>query len=330
MLTKAWDRNAPWLVLLTPLEALFTWAARRRRQGYVNGAKPVYRAPVPVIIVGNISVGGVGKTPLTIFLAQLLREQGYQPGIVSRGYGAGATDFPFAVTADSVPAEAGDEPVLIAQRSDCPVVIDPQRPRAVEYLLAQHPEVNVILSDDGLQHYALARDIEIAVVDGSRGLGNSRCLPAGPLREPPERLQEVDFVVVNGDGSAAIDGFTMKVRSGALVNLASGEQVNLQDWQGRSVHAVAGIGNPERFFAGLTAAGLQVQSHPFKDHHPFVAADLNFTGPLPVIMTEKDAVKCRAFAGPEHWYLRIDAELEPAFAEQLLQRLESVKIQIKI
>ena len=324
VLTKAWDRKAPWLALLTPLEMLFKWAQQRRRQSYLKGAKPVYRAPVPVIIVGNISVGGVGKTPLTIYLAELLRAEGYYPGIVSRGYSAGSKHFPLSVTANTSPLEAGDEPVLLAKRSGCPVVIDPQRPRAVTHLLADHPQCNVIISDDGLQHYPLARDIEIAVVDGSRGVGNGRCLPVGPLREPPERLASVDFVIVNGENSQQIAGFNLQTKVVALVNLVTGEQACLQDWQGKQVNAIAGVGNPQRFFDGLSAAGIQVQPKAFKDHHPFVAADLAFNNGLPVIMTEKDAVKCQPFATADHWYVRIDAEPELAFTEQLLQRMQQL------
>jgi tetraacyldisaccharide 4'-kinase len=229
------------------------------------------------------------------------------------------------VRADSDPHEVGDEPVLLAQRLGCPVVVGPRRARAARRLLEDH-DVNIVVSDDGLQHYALRRDIEIAVLDGARGVGNGMLLPAGPLREPRSRLRKVDLVVINGGGGG--EGVRMDLLPDAVRRLDGSESRPLAAFAGHAVHAVAGIGHPERFFEGLRAAGLRALPHPFADHHRFRPEDIIFPDNGDVVMTEKDAVKCRAFAGPGHWYLTVQASLEPAAGmrlDDLLQRLPPAK-----
>lgn len=316
-LEQAWYRPGSWSRCLLPLAWLYGAIARRRRQRLAG--EGAYRAPVPVIVVGNIAVGGTGKTPLICALAEHLRAAGWRPGIVSRGYGGKARHYPLQVRGDSQAAEVGDEPLLLARRSGCPVVVDPVRSRAVAALLAGG-DCDLVLSDDGLQHYALARDIEIAVIDAARGLGNGLLLPAGPLREPPSRLQEVDFIVANG--GAWPGGVHMSLKPTALVQLGTGLRCPLDAWSaGRRVHAVAGIGNPGRFFATLSGLGFELTTHPQPDHHAFTAADLSFGDDLPVIMTEKDAVKCTGFAAPHHWYLEVASELPESFLAALDERL---------
>ena len=301
--------------LLRPLEAAFRQAVQLRQRAYREGRKPVERLPVPVIVVGNLTVGGTGKTPLTIWLADFLKSQGYRPGIISRGYGGSAQSQPLAVAPDADPTQAGDEPVLIARRTGCPVYIFPKRAAAGRALLAA-TDCGIIIADDGLQHYALARDIEIAVVDGARGFGNGHCLPAGPLREPPERLQSVDLVVYSG--MAPENGFGMTLDGGEAVNLRD-ETLRrpLGTFAGQPLRALAGIGNPARYFEHLRRFGLEFEAREFPDHHRFGPDDLAFAGDLPLLMTEKDAVKCRALARPEHWYVPVEARLPVAFGENL-------------
>lgn len=322
-LERAWYGTTRPLAPLGLVEWLFMRIARQRRAGYACGDKPVYRAPVPVIVVGNITVGGTGKTPFTLWLLAQLRSQGYKPGVISRGYGAKAAQYPCEVGPSSAAAQVGDEPLMLVQRSGCPLVIDPLRARAAAYLLKHH-DCDIIISDDGLQHYALARDLEIAIIDAQRGLGNRRCLPVGPLREPPSRLAEVDYVVVNGDAlSGGTDDFgvgaghRMLLQPGGLRYL-DGAAADLLP---QRVHAVAGIGNPQRFFATLTQLGYEVVPHPFPDHRAFRSQDLEFGDSLPLLMTEKDAVKCRAFASHNRYYLPVDARLPQAFTDDLLGRI---------
>ncbi len=322
-LVDAWYARARWPMLLYPAGLLFAWLARRRRAAFLSGRRQIYRAPVPVIVVGNISVGGTGKTPLVIALARALRDAGYRPGIVSRGHGARARGFPLVVRADHEAREVGDEPLLLARSSGCPVVIDPDRPAAVRLLLSQF-DCNVVLSDDGLQHYAMARDIEIAVIDGARGLGNGLPLPAGPLREPPSRLAQVDFVVSNGEprGPGIPQGATvMGLEPRQLHNMVSEALRPLGDVAGRQVHAVAGIGNPERFFATLGQLGFAIIAHAFADHHDFTPEDLRFDDDLDIVMTEKDAVKCQPFASARCWVLKVEASLPQVFLDSLMERL---------
>jgi len=318
--TDIWYKDPFIGVWLMPLGFLFSDAVRFRKFLYRHGVLKTHTLPVPVIVVGNITVGGTGKTPLIIWLAGFLKESGFKPGIISRGYGGQAESWPQRVTADSDAKHVGDEALLIAKQTGCPMAVGPLRVDAANLLLKQ-ADCTVILSDDGLQHYALNRDIEIAVIDGERRFGNGYCLPAGPLREPIERLQSVDFVIVNGEKSEENE-FSMQLVGDTLVNLITGEQKSLQEFNGVDCHALAGIGNPERFFKLLEKAGLTCITHGFPDHYPFQRGDIEFSDNKPVLMTEKDAVKCRAFAGKQHWYLPVKAVPEPVFAEQLINLLK--------
>ncbi len=276
------------------------------------------RAGVPVIAIGNLTVGGAGKTPLAIHVAELLKAQRWSPAIVSRGYG-GTVRAPRGVTLAADPAEVGDEPVLMARRSGCLVWVGPERAAVIAALRQAHPDCDVVILDDGLQHYQLRRDIEIAVVD-ARGFGNGFMLPAGPLREPRTRLWGVDAVVAHGTDK--VKGYRMHLE-GEEVHRATDarERRPLKSFAGERVHAVAGIGDPKRFFRQLAQLGLKVVPHPFPDHHPFRARDLEFGDDAPVLMTEKDAVKCKRFAKPQHWVLPVRAAPDPAFDAWLQRRL---------
>jgi tetraacyldisaccharide 4'-kinase len=325
-LTRRWygATQAPWW--LRPPAFLFGVLSglRRRRQ---QAAARLTRLPVPVAVVGNIAVGGTGKTPFVIWLVERLREWGWRPGVVSRGYGGRARSWPQAVHADSDPALVGDEPVLIASRAGCPVAVGPDRLAAARRLL-DAGAVDIIVSDDGLQHYKLWRDLEIVVVDASRGLGNGDLLPAGPLREPASRLGEVQLVVANGSGWTAPQGRQVTMRLYALEARAvqGGAVRPIAEFSGQTVHAVAGIGNPARFFSMLSQQGIRLIMHPFPDHHPFVRSDLEFGDGLPVLMTEKDAVKCRGFGDGNRWVVPVEAQLSPdgvALVQELTQRLRA-------
>ena len=320
-----WYRIRPAHLILIPLSLLFGVLAAIRRRAFLAGWVSSERVPVPVVVVGNISVGGTGKTPLVLWLTQWLRNHGMHPGIVSRGHGSRGVVQP--VTSASDVATAGDEPVLLATRAGCPVWIGRRRVQAARALLAAHPEVDVLLSDDGLQHYALARDVEIAVVDGERAFGNGMLLPAGPLREPRSRLRRVDAVVVNGGGRMHTPGpvhFPMRLAGNQLVNLRDPALHAAPDaFVQHTVFAVAGIGNPQRFFAHLRGLGLRIRPQPFPDHHPFVADDLAPFGDEPVVMTEKDAVKCQSFARENYWYLPVDAQIDDALGQHILDRIEA-------
>lgn len=316
-----WYRGSLWLWLLLPFSALFCLLAILRRLLYRVGILRADRLPVPVIVVGNITVGGSGKTPLVLWLAEYFRRHGYRPGLISRGYGGQATQWPQTVTAESSPREVGDEALLLARRSDCPMVVGPDRVAAARQLLAGH-DVNVIISDDGMQHYHLARDIEIAVLDGERRLANGLCLPAGPLREPPGRLKSVDFIVTNGE--AREGEWSMRLDVAEVLPCLDGEGRPVRDFTAGTVHAVAGIGNPGRFFATLRGLGLETIEHSFPDHHPFQKGELDFNDSLPVLMTEKDAVKYFGYAGKRHWYLPVSARLPDEFGKRLLAALENI------
>ena len=315
-----WYKDAFLGILLLPFAYVFSDIVRIRRFLYRHGWLKSYTLPVPVIVVGNITVGGTGKTPLVIWLAQLLVQSGYKPGIISRGYGGKSETWPQVVHADSDPAIVGDEAVLMARHASLPVFVSPDRVEAVKKLLAEF-NCNVVLSDDGLQHYKLNRDIEIAVIDGERRFGNGYCLPAGPLREPIERLTSVHFVVVNGEKYTDHE-FAMQFIGESAVNLKTGEQKPLQAFAGTQCHALAGIGNPGRFFKLLASAGLTCFEHGYPDHHPFKRTDIEFGDNKPVLMTEKDAVKCTQFAGLQHWAVPVVAHPEPGFGQQLLDLLK--------
>jgi tetraacyldisaccharide 4'-kinase len=318
-LERHWHRRTPVSVVLLPLAALYCLVTALRRAGYRHGILRSQRLPVPVVIVGNITVGGTGKTPLTAWLAQRLREHGYLPGIVTRGYGGGSDTWPQRVHADSDPESVGDEPVLLARAAACPVVADPDRVRGAR-LLVQEYGCNVILGDDGLQHYRLARDVEIAVIDAARRFGNGWCLPAGPLREPIDRLNSVDARIVHGEAGAEEWGMTL-VEEGLHRLGERGPGATTQRFRGRPVHAVAAIGNPQRFFDQLRRLGLEPIEHPFPDHHKFSAADLAFGDDAEIIMTEKDAVKCERL-GVGGWYLKVSARPDARLGELILRRLK--------
>ncbi len=316
-----WYMRSPWLVLLTPLSLCFRLLVWLRRSAYRYGLLRSHRLSVPVIVVGNITAGGTGKTPLVAWLADYLVKQGYHPGIVARGYGGKATSWPQQVRPDSDPLIVGDEAVLLAGMTGCPMAVAPDRYAAAEALV-RYNDCDVVIADDGLQHYALQRDIEIVVIDGVRRFGTGFLFPAGPLREPLARLREADLVVVNGLGGN--DEFPMKLKSGKLHNLLDENQTcSLSDLQRSKVHAVAGIGNPERFFMSLRAVIGRVDSHAFPDHHRFQRHDIAFEDDAPILMTAKDAVKCRRFAAGNEWYLPITAELGSEFCARLDELLNA-------
>jgi tetraacyldisaccharide 4'-kinase len=314
-LLDAWYTGHPALALLRPLECLYRRVVDKKRARFVAGEGDIYKAPVPVIVVGNITVGGTGKTPLILWLIEHCRSRGLKVGVVSRGYGAKPPSLPWRVRPEQTADEAGDEPLLIVQRNGVPLMIDPDRTQAVRALLADE-KLDLILSDDGLQHYRLARDLELVLIDAARGLGNRRCLPAGPLREPVERLQSVDALLYNGAIADREDGYGFQLQPSALVNLLTGERRPVDHFPpGQSLHAVAGIGNPQRFFNTLEGLHWRPVPHPFADHAVYNAEALTFEPSLPLVMTEKDAVKCRAFAGADWWYLAVEAEPSAAFIQ---------------
>ena len=309
-LDRCWYGACRIRFLLLPFSLVFFLLLVGRRMAYRAGLLRSKRLPVPVIVVGNLGVGGSGKTPLTLRIVQWLSELGFHPGIISRGYG-GSARSPRAVRPDSDPAQVGDEPLLLARRAACPVWIGARRALAGEGLLGAHPEVDVLVADDGLQHYALARDLEIVVIDARRGFGNGHLLPAGPLREPLWRLASVDAAVVNGghpnDFVLPPPGFSMTLRGETFRNLRDPARTAVAaDFAGRTLHALAGIGHPQRFFDQLEGLGLTTTPHPFPDHHVYTEKDLP-AGTL--LMTEKDAVKCASFASSDAWFLEVDAEL---------------------
>lgn len=316
-----WYRLSPVSILLFPVSLVFGVLVLLRRFLYGLGLLRTIRLPVPVVVIGNLTVGGTGKTPLVIWIAGALRAAGRKPGIVLRGYGSRGLDAVAPVMPGSDPHQHGDEAVLLAGRAQCPVWSGRDRVAAAQALLAVHPECDVILCDDGLQHYRLGRDFEIAVED-ERGHGNGLLLPAGPLREPAGR--RVDATVVNGDGRRAHPDrvFHMRLVPDGLIRLdGSGDAVDPGAIAGKRLHAVAGIGNPQRFFDTLRSLGLEATSHAFPDHHAFVAGDLDFEGCDAVLMTEKDGVKCRLFGRNDLIMLRVAAETDPTLADLILKAL---------
>lgn len=306
-----WKKSSYLRYCLMPFSAIYRAIISLRRACYQIGLKKSQHFSIPVIVVGNITVGGTGKTPLVIWLCDFLRQRGWRPGVVSRGYGGNQNDHPCWVNAESDPAQVGDEAVLIAQKTTCPVVISKRRPQAVQTLLA-NTGCNVVLSDDGLQHYALARDLEIVVIDGVRRFGNGACLPAGPLREPLSRLKTADFLITNG--LPKLGEYSFNLNPGVIYNILRPQQIwdTTQTTQG-IVHAVAGIGHPERFFTTLRQLGFTLIEHAFPDHYAYSKADLQFSDSNPIIMTEKDAVKCRNFADNHYWCLPVYAQPDPDF-----------------
>ena len=320
-LQTLWYGGSPAGWALAPLGGLYCAVVTLRRALYRTGLLPAQEVGVPVVVVGNVTVGGTGKTPLVIWLVEVARRAGYRPGVVSRGYGGRAGSWPQQARPDSDPLMVGDEPVLIARRARCPVAVAPDRVAAARALVA-HEGCDLVVADDGLQHLRLHRDVEIAVVDGERRFGNGLCLPAGPLREPRGRLASVDLVVARGP--AGRGEYPMAYRPGPLRRVRDDSPDGApRAAAGVPVHGVAGIGNPEPFFQGLRQAGFEVQPHPFPDHHPYAAGDLDFPDGAPVIMTEKDAVKYRPFAGSRHWYLPIEADVSPYLEPRFLELLEN-------
>lgn len=293
-----------------------------RRWMFALGLRRSIRLSVPVLIVGNLTVGGTGKTPLVAWLANELRQRGWRPGIVTRGYGA-ATKAARRLPPEAEPKVFGDEPVWLAHATDCPVAIGRRRVEAARALV-EADDVDLVIGDDGLQHWALARDLEIVLIDGARGFGNGRLLPAGPLREPMQRLERVDAVVVNGGARAG--AYTMRVHGNRALSLRDlAQSRSLKAFAGERVHALAGIGNPERFFALLRDHGLIVDAHAYPDHHPFDGSELQFSDDLPILITEKDAGKCAPFADARTWVVPIDVELPVEFADQIHRRLHELK-----
>lgn len=321
-LQRLWYERRPWwlLILLLPLSLLFTIAVASRRAAYRRGLLRSVRVTRPVIVVGNITVGGTGKTPFVIWLAALLQSKGLRVGIVLRGYGGTSQQWPCDVLAETSSEAAGDEAVLLATRTGAIVVAGPDRVAAVQRAIERGAEV--VLSDDGLQHYRLARDIEIAVMDEDRGLGSRLLLPAGPLREPASRLKSVDLLVrtqrTSATASADVDvasrQLIAKARLGEVVSLRTGEKRALQTFRGSTVHAIAGIGHPAAFFSALQDAGLDPDTRALPDHAALTREDISFADEAPVLMTEKDAVKCRAIAGERHWAVRLETQVSESDA----------------
>lgn len=328
----AWYGASRWTFLLLPLVWIFVGLANLRRFWMLRYTQK--RLVTPVIVIGNISVGGTGKTPLLISLVKWLQQQGFNPGVISRGYGGKAGHYPYLVDATSTAAEAGDEPITIFQQTGCSVCVGADRIAAARLLEDQ--SCDILVSDDGLQHYRLARDIEIAVVDGQRGLGNGWRLPVGPLREPKSRLKTVDWVVVNSPrkdfvitGLEDVFYVPMQICAQHCINLQSGNIISAQELSVTPVNAVAGIGNPQRFQNTLAELGIAAELHEFPDHHVYSPDDFRFANSWPLVMTEKDAVKCRNFAQSNWFYVPIVARLPESFWLALQQKLERICAQKK-
>ncbi len=334
-LQKQWKGYSIWHLFLLPLSIIFLLLSSGRKQLFRFGVLKSHKLPVPVIVVGNISVGGTGKTPLVIWLANQLKQKGFKPGIVSRGYGGSANDVT-EVFAHSMPNEVGDEPLLIAKHLDCPVFVGLNRVDACMALLEGHPDVNVIISDDGLQHYRLQRDIEIAVVDAQRGFGNALLLPAGPLREAKSRLNKVDAIVItNANQQSSIKTtflapvFEMEFAGDVFVSLFDGKSKQRKEFlNGKHLLAVAGIGNPKRFFEDLIKMGLVFEQKSFPDHHAYKPQDLLHFAGKTILMTEKDAVKCAQFAKGnaqfDIWMLPVSANIGDGLNKLVLQKLATL------
>lgn len=321
-----WYSQNPVAWLLLPVSAIYCLLVFLRRTLYKTGLLKSYKLPMPVIIVGNITVGGTGKTPLLIALVALLQQQGYRPGIVSRGYGGSVKGERLVKESDDAHM-IGDEPCLILKRTGCPLVVGRDRVAAAQLLLA-NSDCNVILSDDGLQHYRMQRDVEIAIVDKNRQYGNGYCLPAGPLRESVSRLKQVDMVVShcsNAESAGATNhNLHFFLQFLDAINLKTGETRHIENFSTHPVHAVAGIGHPERFFRQLQKNELEIIAHAFADHHKFTAADFVFDDDYPVLMTEKDAVKCLGLPAENLWYVPVDAGLSEALQQQFLSSVDAL------
>ncbi len=324
-IAAGWQVRGMSAVLLLPIALLFALAVNLRRLAYRLGWASSVKLPVPVVVIGNITAGGSGKTPLALYLLQELSGRGWRPGIVSRGYGGSARDVQ-AVSASCDAALVGDEPLLLARRADCPVFVGRDRVATARALLAAHADCNVLIADDGLQHLRLARDVEIIVMD-ERGVGNGWPLPAGPLRECPARIAAAHALVLNGEAPVSPDihpqrMFRMRLAGDRFRNLHDPQRTcGAEDLRGRRLHALAGIGHPARFFRQLERMGLQAETHAFPDHHVFQPSDLAFADADALLMTEKDAVKCQAFAPPETWVLPVEAQVAPDLAQWLVEKI---------
>ncbi len=321
-LINSWYQPHPVRWLLLPLSFLYLVTIAVRKTLYCLGLIKQYRLKVPVIIIGNIAAGGTGKTPAVIWLVKQLKQAGFKPGIISRGYGGHALHYPIDVKAKSNPDIVGDEPIVISRQTACPVGVSPNRTQAGQMLLNRY-SCDVIIADDGLQHLALARDIEIAVVDGMRLFGNQLSLPAGPLREPLSRLKTLDFIIYNQSNDYC--PFMMTITQHTTINLAD-ETISkdIADFSAQPLHAIAGVGNPDRFFSQLEQQGLTLLRHPFADHHRYQHGDLTFADGYPILMTEKDAVKCRLFATKNMWYVPISATISGKLDALLIEKLRKV------
>ena len=342
-LESEWQKLGGGALIFLPFSLVFAAAVALRRVLYRSRILPVWRARVPVVVVGNITVGGTGKTPVVLAILELLQRRGFTPGVIARGYGrvpprehdprGVVRVYPDIAT----PELFGDEPVLIARRSRVPVYVSPDRPAAARALLAAHPEVDVLVSDDGLQHYALGRDVELVVVDAERRFGNRLPLPSGPLREPPSRLKEVDAVIVNGAAPAELEpvvanhghAFAMHLANARFSSLVSNQELAPAEFalmaRGSQVVALAGIGNPRRFFDHLAALGVNARARAFPDHHHYQPGELKLAGAELIVMTEKDAVKCAAFADARMWFMRVEASLPAAFDDFLIERITQAR-----
>ena len=317
-LIDAWYKKSFWLYLLAPLTFLFSSLVKARRKSFIKNPKKVWNSPKPLIVVGNISMGGTGKTPLVKFIATELINRGLKPGLVSRGYG-GKYSGTLEVTSETTHKQTGDEAQILA-KLNTPFFIDKNRSRAARKLQEKH-DVDLIISDDGLQHYAMGRDIEIAVIDGARRLGNGLAFPAGPLREPKSRLSEVDFIINNG-GPTEGDEILMTLSPAKFIHLNSGKEYSVDKWpMHNQVHAIAGVGNPNRFFDLLLRLGFEFDKNPFPDHHKYTKRDLYYLDHLPILMTEKDAAKCKHFKNSKIWYLSIESKIESQFIDRLVEKL---------
>lgn len=323
MIARIWSGESPLWRLLLPLSWLYGLVSGLIRLSYRLGLKKAWRAPVPVVVVGNLTAGGNGKTPVVIWLVEQLQQRGIRVGVVSRGYGGKAASYPLVLNGATGTSEAGDEPVLIYQRTGAPVAVSPQRSDAVRALLAVH-DLQLIVTDDGLQHYGLARDKEIVVIDGVRRFGNGWWLPAGPMRERASRLRSVDAIIANG-GVARPGEIAMQLRPGQAVNVLNGERRDVASFD--NVVAMAGIGHPPRFFATLEGCGVRpIKTVALADHQALTRADVAalVTERQTLLMTEKDAVKCRAFAEANWWYLPVDAIMTDERAQRLLTDLATL------
>ncbi|MFP3978217.1 MULTISPECIES: tetraacyldisaccharide 4'-kinase [Marinobacter] len=335
LVDRLWYGKGRPLVLLSPFSWLYRAIAEARRRKAMTAYTE--KLPVPVVVVGNITAGGTGKSPLTAWLVSIMKAEGWHPVVLSRGYGGSASEHPLLVTPDTLPSLAGDEPVMLSQATGVPVVVDPDRRRGAAFVL-DNALGDVLISDDGLQHYKLPRDVELSVFDAARGIGNGALIPVGPLREPVSRLDTVDFVIVNGATSVDEAGqvspevlaglkhphmYAMRLQPTRLVNLKTGETRSPESLQGQKLRAIAGIGNPTRFFDTLKGLGAKLIAVPFPDHHRFRPEDLGSEAGHMLVMTAKDGVKCSSFAPDNAWVLHVEAVLPEAFKAAVLEKLRA-------